>query len=145
MKTTITIELESNGLLIDFNEARDKLAAAMDKANDENRKKIDEMIDFSMKYKILIQLAQEQYRGLGKTTQLAIRAQEYGVPLIVPNETLKRYVEGLGFNRVVHFSRVEQTYGREFEDGFLVDEGVNPKIISALCEHSELLGGFSRV
>lgn len=145
MQTTITIVLDHNGL-IDKDVAVKHLLSHIEEIEQSNYKRIDDMIEFSLKNKIIIQMAKEQYRGLGKTVKLAQKAKEIGATLVVPNGNALKYVMSEGFyTNVTYFSDATYTRGHRYKDGFLVDEGVHPDIIKALSEHNELLGGFSRV
>lgn len=144
MKTTITLNLYHNGL-IDKDEAVRILTKEIEAANEESYKVIDNMIDFSLKHKTVVQMVKEQYRGLGKTTKLAKRADELGAVLVVTDGRVARELGDMGFYNTVFFSNANRVIGHRYPKGFIVDEGVHPEIIRALSRDNELLGGFSRI
>lgn len=119
-----------------------KVRKQIEKHNNERYQEIKDLIELSLKTKTLITLVKNQYRGCGKSTLLLKKAEELGATLIVTRHVKERYDP---FDSTVKcFVSPEQARGASFRNnGFIVDEGVEPSIIKELSRRNEFLGGFS--
>lgn len=147
--TKITIELD--GYTINRHELQEIFNQELEKAIEAKRKDIEDLLDLSIKTGTLITLAQDQLRAIGKTSMIIERANELGATVVFSNKHMYDYVRGWNpevrhSSNIAYVPSTEYAKGIRFVKGFMVDEGVDDRIIKELIENgNKLLGGFKRL
>lgn len=112
---------------------------------------IEELLNLSIKSGTLITFVDETLRGTGKTTALIKKAHETKAVLIVNNSSHIRYANDLAneMGLSITVASLRETHLAQYrsqlkENGFLVDELIDDKVLTCLKEY-RLVGGFKRI
>lgn len=141
------IIIKVDGFSLDRDKYYKEFEKELDRVFDEKREKIETLLDLSIETGTLITLAQNQLRGIGKTTMLIERASEMGVPIVVSCKHMYDFVRFLSpdFENYEFIPTVVDAFGKKLPHGFLVDEGVDDEVARVLMDNgNKLLGGFKR-
>lgn len=149
IENVINIDIEAsygvNPYIYTDKEIADYIRKEIDNYNEKEREKVKELLETSILTKTLITLVNNQYRGFGKTRALIEKAEELNATLIVPRILKQYYIDYLPESQIKCYVSPEQVRGLILPNGFLVDEGVDPKVIKELSRYNKFLGGFNRL
>lgn len=135
------------GMVIDERKAIKSLREKVEQHNIQERKKITEALEMSIRLRALITLVDEQYRGYGKSTALGKKAIELDAVVLCADRSTHESMKNLGYPYKLvsnNFTINDSLYGSRVP--FLVEEGVSVMVIRNYIDQGhEFLGGFARI